>query len=36
MINDIVAELEVGKFTGKVVKTTDFGAFVNFLGSKDD
>ncbi|MAZ46074.1 MAG: polyribonucleotide nucleotidyltransferase [Rickettsiales bacterium] len=36
MINDIVAEPEVGKiYEGKVVKTTDFGAFVNFLGSKD-
>ena len=36
MINDIVAEPEVGKvYNGKVVKTTDFGAFVNFLGSKD-
>ena len=31
MINDIVAEPEVGKvYNGKVVKTTDFGAFVNF------
>ena len=36
MINDIVAEPEIGKiYEGKVVKTTDFGAFVNFLGSKD-
>ena len=36
MINDIVAEPEVGKiYSGKVVKTTDFGAFVNFLGSRD-
>mgnify|MGYP001290315240 FL=1 len=36
MINDIVAEPEVGKiYEGKVVKTTDFGAFVNFLGSRD-
>ena len=36
MINDIVAEPEVGKiYEGKVVKTTDFGAFVNFMGSKD-
>ena len=32
MINDIVAEPEIGKiYSGKVVKTTDFGAFVNFL-----
>ncbi len=36
MIDEIVAEPEVGKiYEGKVVKTTDFGAFVNFLGSKD-
>ena len=36
MINDIVAEPEIGKiYEGKVVKTTDFGAFVNFLGSRD-
>jgi len=36
MINDIVAKPEVGKiYEGKVVKTTDFGAFVNFLGSRD-
>ena len=36
IINDIVAEPEVGKiYEGKVVKTTDFGAFVNFLGSRD-
>ena len=36
MINDIVAEPEIGKiYTGKVVKTTDFGAFVNFMGSRD-
>ena len=35
-INGIVAEAEVGKvYEGKVVKTVDFGAFVNFLGSKD-
>ena len=35
-INGIVAEAEVGKIhEGKVVKTVDFGAFVNFLGSKD-
>ncbi len=36
MINEIVAEPEVGKiYEGKVVKTTDFGAFVNFMGSRD-
>lgn len=36
MINDIVAEPEVGVvYDGKVVKTVDFGAFVNFLGAKD-
>ena len=36
MINNIVAEPEVGKiYEGKVVKTTDFGAFVNFMGSRD-
>jgi polyribonucleotide nucleotidyltransferase len=35
-IRGIVAEPEVGMiYTGKVVKTADFGAFVNFLGSKD-
>jgi len=35
-INGIVAEPEVGKiYNGKVVKTADFGAFVNFLGAKD-
>ena len=34
--NDIVAEAELGViYTGKVVKTVDFGAFVNFLGTKD-
>ena len=32
----IVAEPEVGViYNGKVVKTVDFGAFVNFLGSRD-
>jgi polyribonucleotide nucleotidyltransferase len=31
-----VAEPEIGViYNGKVVKTADFGAFVNFLGSKD-
>lgn len=36
MINDIVAEPEVGViYDGKVVKTVDFGAFVNFMGARD-
>jgi polyribonucleotide nucleotidyltransferase len=35
-IRSIVAEPEVGViYTGKVVKVVDFGAFVNFLGSRD-
>jgi len=35
-IRNIVAEPEVGAiYTGKVVKTMDFGAFVNFLGARD-
>jgi polyribonucleotide nucleotidyltransferase len=35
-IRGIVAEPEVGViYTGKVVKTVDFGAFVNFLGARD-
>jgi polyribonucleotide nucleotidyltransferase len=35
-IKNIVAEPEVGEiYTGKVVKTVDFGAFVNFLGARD-
>jgi polyribonucleotide nucleotidyltransferase len=35
-IKGIVAEPEVGTiYTGKVVKIMDFGAFVNFLGSRD-
>jgi polyribonucleotide nucleotidyltransferase len=35
-INSIIAEPEVGKiYEGKVVKVVDFGAFVNFLGSRD-
>ena len=34
-IRDIVAEPELGViYDGKVVKTVDFGAFVNFLGAK--
>ena len=36
MIEEIVAEPEVGKiYTGKVVRLMDFGAFVNFMGSRD-
>jgi polyribonucleotide nucleotidyltransferase len=35
-IRGIVAEPEVGViYNGKVVKVVDFGAFVNFLGSRD-
>ncbi|HWB48785.1 MAG TPA: polyribonucleotide nucleotidyltransferase [Stellaceae bacterium] len=35
-IKGIVAEPEQGAiYTGKVVKVVDFGAFVNFLGSRD-
>ena len=35
-IKGIVSEPEVGViYTGKVVKIMDFGAFVNFLGSRD-
>jgi polyribonucleotide nucleotidyltransferase len=35
-IRGIVAEPEVGViYTGKVVKTAEFGAFVNFLGARD-
>lgn len=35
-IEGIVAEPEVGRiYEGKVVKTVDFGAFVNFMGSRD-
>ena len=35
-IKGITAEPEVGAiYTGKVVKTVDFGAFVNFMGAKD-
>jgi polyribonucleotide nucleotidyltransferase len=35
-IHTIVAEPEVGEvYEGTVVKTTDFGAFVNFFGPKD-
>jgi polyribonucleotide nucleotidyltransferase len=35
-IRGIVAEPEMGViYTGKVVKVVDFGAFVNFLGSRD-
>jgi polyribonucleotide nucleotidyltransferase len=36
MIRGIIAEPEIGViYNGKVVKTADFGAFVNFLGAKD-
>jgi polyribonucleotide nucleotidyltransferase len=36
MIKGITAEAEIGViYNGKVVKTADFGAFVNFLGAKD-
>ena len=36
MIRGIVAEPEVGViYNGRVVKTAEFGAFVNFLGAKD-
>ena len=36
MIKAIVCEPEVGViYTGKVVKTMEFGAFVNFMGAKD-
>ncbi|MDI9409465.1 MAG: polyribonucleotide nucleotidyltransferase [Candidatus Pacebacteria bacterium] len=35
-IKGIVSEPEVGViYTGKVVKTMEFGAFVNFMGSRD-
>jgi polyribonucleotide nucleotidyltransferase len=35
-IKGIVAEPELGRiYNGKVVKTVDFGAFVNFMGSRD-
>jgi hypothetical protein len=35
-IKGIVAEPEVGViYSGKVVKTVEFGAFVNFLGARD-
>jgi len=35
-IRGIVAEPEIGAiYNGKVVKTADFGAFVNFLGARD-
>ena len=35
-IHDIVAEPELNViYTGKVVKTVDFGAFVNFMGARD-
>jgi len=35
-IKGIVAEPEIGViYTGKVVKTVEFGAFVNFIGNRD-
>ncbi len=35
-IKNITAEPEIGViYTGKVVKTVDFGAFVNFMGARD-
>ncbi|AFX98274.1 S1 RNA binding domain protein [Candidatus Endolissoclinum faulkneri L2] len=35
-IYSLISEPEIGKiYDGKVVKTLDFGAFVNFFGSKD-
>ena len=35
-INSIVEEPEIGRiYEGKVVKLMDFGAFVNFMGSRD-
>jgi polyribonucleotide nucleotidyltransferase len=35
-IHSIVAEPEVGQiYKGKIVKTMDFGAFVNFFGARD-
>jgi polyribonucleotide nucleotidyltransferase len=35
-IRGIVAEPELGVvYNGKVVKVVDFGAFVNFMGSRD-
>jgi len=35
-IEDITAEPEIGEiYSGRVVKIMDFGAFVNFMGSKD-
>ena len=35
-ITGIIAEPEVGEiYTGKVVKVVDFGAFINFIGTRD-
>ena len=35
-VKSIVEEPEIGKiYQGKVVKIMEFGAFVNFMGSKD-
>ena len=36
MVSGVSAEVEVGKiYTGKVVSTTNFGAFMRLFGSKD-
>lgn len=36
MIKDITDEPEIGKvYDGTVIKTVDFGAFVNFMGARD-
>ncbi len=36
MIKDLTREVEIGEiFTGKVVRTTDFGAFIELLPGKD-
>lgn len=36
MISGVSAEVEVGKtYTGKVVSTTNFGAFMRLFGNKD-
>ncbi len=36
MIQELIEEPEIGRiYTGKVVRTTDFGAFVQILPNKD-
>ena len=36
MIRDLTREIEIGEiYTGKVVRTTDFGAFIELLPGKD-